>query len=72
MTNTEKFILKESGAKEAVTALLKIFDGKSYQFANATLNAAKKYLNEESQFSAKNALSKIDSLTDAEKPVKKK
>ena len=30
MTNTEKFILKESGAKETVIALLKLFDGKSY------------------------------------------
>ena len=72
MTNTEKFILKESGAKETVIALLKLFDGKSYQFANSVLNVAKKYLNEESQFSAKKALSKINSLTDAEKPVKKK
>ena len=72
MTNMEKFILKESGAKETVIALLKLFDGKSYQFANSALNVAKKYLNEESQFSAKKALSKINSLTDAEKPVKKK
>ena len=50
MTNTEKFILKESGAKEAVTALLKIFDGKSYQFANATLNAAKIAIQREKRF----------------------
>lgn len=72
MTNTEKFILKDTKAKKAVTDILKIFDGESYQFANATLSVAKKYLNEESQFSAKSALNKINSLTDAEKPVKKK
>ena len=72
MTNTEKFILKESGAIEAVVALLKIFDGKNYQFANAALNSAKKFLNEESQFSATKALNKIDLLTEKEKPSKKK
>ena len=68
MTNAEKFILKEAGAKEAVVSLLKIFDGKSYQFANAALNTAKKYLNEESQFKATNALKKIEELTAAEEP----
>lgn len=41
MTNAEKFILKEKGAKDAIIALLKIFDGKSYEFANAVLNTAK-------------------------------
>lgn len=72
MTTTEKFLLKESGAKETVTALLKIFDGKSYQFANSALNVAKKFLNEESQFNATNALNIIDLITEKEKPVKKK
>ena len=69
MTSTEKFILQESGAKEAVIALLKIFDGKSYQFANAALNTAKKFLNEESQFKAENALKKIETIAAAEKTV---
>ena len=65
MTNTEKFILKEKDAKEAVTALLKIFDGKSYKFANAALNTAKNFLNEDSQFKADSALKKIEQLIDA-------
>ena len=69
MTSTEKFILKEAGAKDAVVALLKIFDGKSYQFANAALNTAKKFLNEESQFKAENALQKIETIVATEKTV---
>ena len=69
MTNTEKFILQESGAKEAVVALLKIFDGKSYQFANSALNAAKMFLNEESHFKAENALKKIETIAEKTAPV---
>ena len=69
MTNAEKFILKEAGAKDAVVALLKIFDGKSYQFANAALNTAKKFLNEESQFKAENALKKIETIAEKTAPV---
>ena len=42
MTNSEKFILKEQGAKGAVISVLKIFDGRSYDFANSALNIAKK------------------------------
>lgn len=74
MTNAEKFILKEKDAKETVTALLKLFDGKGYKFANAALNTAKNFLNEESQFKAESALKKIESLTDTktEAPAKKK
>lgn len=64
MTNTEKFILKENGAKEAVTSLLKVLDGKSYSFADSALKTAKKFLNEDSHFNAKNALKKIDELTE--------
>ena len=71
MTNAEKFILKETGGKEAVTALLKIFDGKSYKFANSALNAAKLFLNEESQFKAEKALQKINSLVENPAPKKK-
>ena len=74
MTTTEKFLTKENGAKDSVIAVLKIFDGKSYKFANATLNTVKNFLNEESQFSAKNALKKIENMTTAEvapKPKKK-
>ncbi len=67
MTNTEKFILKEDGAKETVTAILKLFDGKSYKFSNAALNAAKSYLVEDSYFNAKNALKNISSLDGAKK-----
>ena len=62
MTNVEKFILKEKGAKEAVEMLLALFDGKSYKFANSALNAAKMFLNEESQFKAENALQKLETL----------
>ena len=43
MTNTEKFILKEKGAKEIVMSIISVFDGKSYKFANAALNAAKMF-----------------------------
>ena len=67
MTNTEKFILKEKDAKSTVIALLKLFDGKSYKFANAALNTAKNFLNEESQFKAESALNKIAALTDVKK-----
>ena len=67
MTNTEKFVLKEDGAKETVTAILKLFDGKSYKFANAALNAAKSYLVEDSHFDLKNALKNISSLELAKK-----
>lgn len=70
MTSTEKFILKEEGAREAVVALLKVFDGKSYKFANTALNTAKMFINEESQFNAKKALDKIKSMSE-EKAVKK-
>mgnify|MGYP003571266274 CR=1 FL=1 len=69
MTNTEKFLLKENGAKEIVMSIISVFDGKSYKFANAALNAAKMFLNEESQFQAANALMKINSLVDKEKPA---
>ena len=62
MTNAEKFILKEKGAKEAIEMLLALFDGKSYKFANSALNAAKMFLNEESQFKAENALQKLETL----------
>lgn len=72
MTNAEKFILKEKNAKETVVALLTLFDGKSYQFANAALNTAKMFLNENSQFNVGNALSKIHSLTEKENPSPKK
>ena len=76
MTNTEKFILKEKGAKEAVEMLLALFDGKSYKFANSALNVAKMFLNEESQFKAENALQKLETLLKKNnapvKPVKKK
>ena len=67
MTNTEKFILKEKGAKEIVMSIISVFDGKSYKFANSALNAAKMFLNEESQFKAESALNKIAALTDAKK-----
>lgn len=67
MTNSEKFLLKEKDAKEIVTALVKLFDGKSYKFANSALNAAKIFLTEESQFKAENVLKKIAALTDAKK-----
>ncbi len=70
MTNTEKFILKEKGAKEIVMSIVSVFDGKSYKFANAALNAAKGFLNEESQFKAENALKKIAALSDTPAPVK--
>ena len=69
MTNAEKFILKEKDAKETVIALLSLFNGKNYKFANAALNTAKIFLNEESQFQAANALMKINSLVDKEKPA---
>ena len=76
MTNVEKFILKEKGAKEAVEMLLALFDGKSYKFANSALNAAKMFLNEESQFKAENALQKLETLLKKDnapvKTVKKK
>ena len=73
MTNTEKFVLKEKGAKETVEMLLALFDGKSYKFANSALNAAKMFLNEESQFKAENALQKLDMLLKKNNtPVKKK
>ena len=72
MTNAEKFILKESGAKETVIALLSLFNGKSYKFANSALNAAKMFLNEESHFEAANALQKINSLVEKENPAPKK
>lgn len=65
MTNTEKFILKEKGAKEIVMSIISVFDGKSYKFANAALNAAKMFLNEESQFKAEIALKRIAALSDA-------
>jgi len=65
MTNTEKFILKEKGAKEIVMSIISVFDGKSYKFANAALNAAKMFLNEESQFKAETALKRIAALSDA-------
>ena len=67
MTNTEKFILKEKGAKEIVMSIISVFDGKSYKFANAALNAAKMFLNEESQFKAETALKRIAALSDTEK-----
>ena len=69
MTNTEKFILKEKDAKETVIALLSLFNGKSYKFANAALNIAKKFLNEESQFQAGNAVQKINALVQKENPT---
>ena len=69
MTNTEKFILKEKNGKETVIALLSLFNGKNYKFANAALNAAKMFLNEESQFKAENALQKIHALADKENPA---
>ncbi len=72
MTTTEKFLVQEKDAKETVTELLKMFDGKSYRFANAALNTVKKFLNEESQFKAANALQKINSLVDKENPAPKK
>jgi len=84
MTNTEKFLMKEKGAKEAVEMLLALFDGKSYKFANSALNAAKMFLNEESQFQATSALQKLEMLLSKSaknapqsantpvKPVKKK
>ena len=74
MTNTEKFILEENGAKETVTEILKILDGKSYSFADSALKTAKKFLNEDSNFNAKNALKKISELADIvpTKPAKKK
>ena len=72
MTNTEKFILKESGAKETVTEILKVFNGKSYKFANAALNAAKTFLNEDSTFQASNALKKIEGLTEIKTSSAKK
>ena len=62
MTNAEKFILKEKEGKETVIALLSLFNGRSYKFANSALNAAKMFLNEESQFKAENALRKLDTL----------
>lgn len=67
MTNAEKFILKEKDAKETVRALVSLFNGKSYKFANSALNAAKNFLNEESTFNAGNALMKIDSLGESKK-----
>ena len=67
MTNAEKFMLKEKGAKEIVMSIISVFDGKSYKFANSALNAAKMFLNEESQFKAEGALNKIAALTDAKK-----
>ena len=67
MTNAEKLILKDEKAKKAVTAILKLFDGKNYKFANAALNAAKSYLVEDSHFNAKNALKNISSLDGAKK-----
>lgn len=72
MTNAEKFILKEKEAKETVIALLSLFNGKSYKFANSALNTAKMFLNEESQFKADNALKKINSLVDKENSASKK
>ena len=72
MTNTEKFILKENGAKETVTEILKVFNGKSYKFANAALNAAKTFLNEDSTFQAANALKKIEGLTEIKTSSAKK
>ena len=69
MTNAEKFILKEKDAKETVIALLSLFNGKNYKFANAALNTAKMFLNEESQFQAANALMKINSLVQKENPA---
>ena len=65
MTNVEKLILKEKGAREAIEMLLALFDGKSYKFANSALNAAKMFLNEESQFKAETALKRIAALSDA-------
>ena len=62
MTNAEKFILKEKGAKETVRALVTLFHGKSYKFANSALNAAKMFLTEESTFKADNALKKIEKI----------
>ena len=72
MTNAEKFILKEKEGKETVIALLSLFNGRSYKFANSALNAAKMFLNEESQFKAENALQKIHSLAEKENPAPKK
>ena len=71
MTNAEKFILKEKEAKETVIALLSLFNGRSYKFANSALNAAKMFLNEESQFKAEKALQKINSLVENPAPKKK-
>ncbi len=71
MTTTERFILKENGAKETVRALVSLFNGKSYKFANSALNAAKSFLNEDSTFKAGNALAKIDALGDTPTPKKK-
>lgn len=68
MTNTEKFILKEKGAKEIVMSIVSVFDGKSYKFANAALNAAKTFLNEDSTFTASTALKKIAALSDTPAP----
>ena len=65
MTNAEKFILKEKDAKETVIALLSLFNGKNYKFANAALNTAKMFLNEESQFKAETALKRIAALSEA-------
>jgi len=67
MTNLEKFILKEKDAKEIVVELLRLFDGKSYKFANAALNTAKTFLTEESQFKSDSALKKIEDLTSKKK-----
>ena len=69
MTNAEKFILKEKEGKETVIALLSLFDGRSYKFANSALNAVKMFLNEESQFKAENALQKIHSLAEEGKKI---
>lgn len=66
MTNTEKFILKEKDAKDAVLTILAVLDGKNYKFSNAALNTAKMFLNEESHFDAANALMKINSLVNKE------
>ena len=73
MTNTEKFILKEKDAKDAVLTILTALDGKNYKFANSALNAAKMFLNEESQFKAENAVQKLELLfAKSTEPVKKK
>ena len=73
MTNTEKFILKEKDAKDAVLTILTALDSKNYKFANSALNAAKMFLNEESQFKAENAVQKLELLfAKSTEPVKKK